>query len=152
MQIGRQKITPCLWFDNQAEDAANFYVSVFKNGKIGRISRYSKAGHEIHGRTAGSVMTVEFEIDGQPFTAADVIYSYTRARDVPGSVATFAGYLRTIDTMSAPDPLTLVVKTRIPNPDLPLNLASVHIVSKHVGEKSNTDDYNTERAVIEHTT
>ena len=69
MQIGRQKITPCLWFDNQAEDAANFYVSVFKNGKIGRISRYSKAGHEIHGRTAGSVMTVEFEINGQPFTA-----------------------------------------------------------------------------------
>jgi predicted 3-demethylubiquinone-9 3-methyltransferase (glyoxalase superfamily) len=69
MQIGRQKITPCLWFDNQAEDAANFYVSVFRNGKIGRISRYGKAGHDIHGREAGSVMTVEFEIDGQPFVA-----------------------------------------------------------------------------------
>ncbi|MCE4060753.1 ABC transporter substrate-binding protein [Pandoraea sputorum] len=86
--------------------------------------------------------------DGQPFTAADVIYSYQRARNVPGSVATFAGYLRTIDTMSAPDPLTLVVKTKIPNPDLPLNLASVHIVSKHVGEKSNTDDYNAGRAMV----
>lgn len=68
MPIGKQ-ITPCLWFDSQAEDAANFYVSVFKNSKIKRISRYGKAGHEIHGRPAGSVMTVEFELDGQAFTA-----------------------------------------------------------------------------------
>jgi len=86
--------------------------------------------------------------DGQPFTAEDVIFSYTRARDVPGSVATFAGYLRTIESMQAPDPLTLVIKTKIPNPDLPLNLASVHIVSKHVGEKSSTEDYNSGKAVI----
>ena len=72
--------------------------------------------------------------DGTPFTADDLIYSYTRARAVPGSVATYAGYLRTIDSMSAKDPLTLIVKTKAPNPDLPLNLASVHVVSKHVGE------------------
>ncbi|WP_032826668.1 ABC transporter substrate-binding protein, partial [Bordetella holmesii] len=71
--------------------------------------------------------------DGTPFTADDLIYSYTRARAVPGSVATYAGYLRTIESMSAPDPLTFVVKTKTPNPDLPLNLASVHVVSKHVG-------------------
>jgi predicted 3-demethylubiquinone-9 3-methyltransferase (glyoxalase superfamily) len=64
-----KRITPCLWFDDEAEDAANFYVSVFKNAKIGRISRYGKEGREIHGREAGSVMTVEFEIDGQPFVA-----------------------------------------------------------------------------------
>jgi predicted 3-demethylubiquinone-9 3-methyltransferase (glyoxalase superfamily) len=65
----KQKITPCLWFDTQAEDAAGLYTSVFKNSRITRVSRYAKAGHEIHGRQAGSVMTVEFEIEGQTFTA-----------------------------------------------------------------------------------
>jgi len=64
-----QKITPCLWFDTQAEEAAKFYTSVFKNSRIGRISRYGKEGHEIHGRPEGSVLTVEFEINGQTFTA-----------------------------------------------------------------------------------
>ncbi len=86
--------------------------------------------------------------DGTPFTADDLIYSYTRARAVPGSVATYAGYLRTIDTMTAKDPLTLIVKTKAPNPDLPLNLASVHVVSKHVGEKSTTEDYNSGKAMV----
>lgn len=64
-----QKITPCLWFDNEAEEAAKFYTSVFKSSKIGRISRYGEAGHEIHGRAAGTVMTVEFELNGQKFLA-----------------------------------------------------------------------------------
>jgi predicted 3-demethylubiquinone-9 3-methyltransferase (glyoxalase superfamily) len=64
-----QKIAPCLWFDHQAEEAAKFYVSIFKNSKIGQISRYGKVGQEIHGRPPGSVMTVEFELAGQPFTA-----------------------------------------------------------------------------------
>jgi len=58
-----------LWFDNQAEEAARFYASVFKDSSIGRIVRYGKEGHEIHGRAEGSVMTVEFEINGQGFTA-----------------------------------------------------------------------------------
>jgi predicted 3-demethylubiquinone-9 3-methyltransferase (glyoxalase superfamily) len=62
-------ITPCLWFDGEAEEAARFYVSVFRNARIGRISRYGEEGFEIHGRPAGSVMTVEFEIEGQNFTA-----------------------------------------------------------------------------------
>ena len=62
-------ITSCLWFDNQAEEAATFYVSIFKNSTIGKISRFLKAGHEIHGQEAGSVMTVEFELGGQPFVA-----------------------------------------------------------------------------------
>ena len=65
-----QSITPCLWFDHQGEDAAKFYVSVFGEGsKITGISRYTDAGHEIHGRPAGSVMTVAFELQGHPFTA-----------------------------------------------------------------------------------
>jgi predicted 3-demethylubiquinone-9 3-methyltransferase (glyoxalase superfamily) len=64
-----QRIRPCLWFDTQAEEAAKFYTSIFKNSKINKVSRYTKEGHEIHGRPAGSVMTVEFELDGQSFTA-----------------------------------------------------------------------------------
>jgi len=64
-----QTITPCLWFDNQAEEAAAFYTAIFKNSRIVRISRYGKEGFEIHGRPEGSVMTVEFKLDGQAFTA-----------------------------------------------------------------------------------
>ena len=64
-----QKITPCLWFDNQAEEAANFYTSIFKNSKIGNITRYGKEGYEIHGRKEGTVMTLDFEIEGKKFTA-----------------------------------------------------------------------------------
>jgi predicted 3-demethylubiquinone-9 3-methyltransferase (glyoxalase superfamily) len=63
------RIAPCLWFDHQAEEAARYYTGIFKNSKIGRISRYGEAGHDVHGRPAGSVMTVEFELEGQPFTA-----------------------------------------------------------------------------------
>jgi predicted 3-demethylubiquinone-9 3-methyltransferase (glyoxalase superfamily) len=64
-----QKITPCLWFDTEAEDAARFYIGIFPNSRIGRISRYGEAGREVHGRPAGTVMTVEFELEGQHFTA-----------------------------------------------------------------------------------
>ena len=64
-----QKITPCLWFDSNAEEAVNFYVSIFKNSKIGKISRYGEAGYEIHRKPAGTVMTIEFELNGQAFTA-----------------------------------------------------------------------------------
>jgi 3-demethylubiquinone-9 3-methyltransferase len=63
------KITPFLWFDSQAEEAAQFYTTIFKNARIDRISRYGKAGHETHGRAAGSVMTVAFELEGQRFVA-----------------------------------------------------------------------------------
>ena len=62
------KITPCLWFDNQAEEAANFYTSIFKISKIGNISRYGKEGYETHGREAGTVLNIDFEIEGQRFT------------------------------------------------------------------------------------
>src|SRR5260370_15875266 len=64
-----QKITPCLWFDDQAEEAAKYYASIFKNSKIGRILRYSEEAAKASGRAAGSVLTVEFEIEGQRFTA-----------------------------------------------------------------------------------
>jgi predicted 3-demethylubiquinone-9 3-methyltransferase (glyoxalase superfamily) len=64
-----QHITPCLWFDDQGEEAARFYVGIFPNSRITAITRYSEAGFEIHHRPAGSVMTVQFELDGHTFTA-----------------------------------------------------------------------------------
>jgi len=64
-----QKFTPCLWFDNQAEEAANFYVSVFENSGIKHIARYGEAGAKGSGRPKGSVMTVAFQLDGQQFLA-----------------------------------------------------------------------------------
>lgn len=64
-----QLITPCLWFDTQAQEAAEFYTAVFSNSQILNITRYGEAGHEIYGKPAGTVMTVAFELNGQPFTA-----------------------------------------------------------------------------------
>jgi predicted 3-demethylubiquinone-9 3-methyltransferase (glyoxalase superfamily) len=69
MELTAKKITPCLWFDTQAEEAAKLYASVFKNSKIGKVSRYGKEGFEVHGKKAGTVMTVEFELEGQKFLA-----------------------------------------------------------------------------------
>lgn len=69
MALAPQKIAPCLWFDTQAEEAARFYCSVFKNSKIDTISHYPNAGQDIHGKPAGSVMTVDFELEGVRFTA-----------------------------------------------------------------------------------
>ena len=62
-------ITPCLWFDTQAEDAAKFYCGVFENSRIKHVARFPDTGREIHGKDAGTVMTVAFEIDGQEFLA-----------------------------------------------------------------------------------
>ena len=64
-----QRIRPCLWFADQAEQAARFYAGIFSNSRIVTVTRYGTAGFEIHQRPAGSVMTVEFELDGQRFTA-----------------------------------------------------------------------------------
>ena len=64
-----QQISPCLWFDGQAEEAARFYVSVFKKAKIVSVTRYPSVGQEVHGREPGSVMTVEFVLNGLPFLA-----------------------------------------------------------------------------------
>lgn len=62
-------LTTNLWFDTQAEEAAKFYVSIFPNSRIGRVSRYTKEGYEFHHKPEGSVLTVEFEINGSPFLA-----------------------------------------------------------------------------------
>jgi predicted 3-demethylubiquinone-9 3-methyltransferase (glyoxalase superfamily) len=67
--MSASSITPCLWFDTEAEAAANHYVSIFENSKLGKVSRYGKQGKEVHGKDAGTVMTVEFELAGQKFLA-----------------------------------------------------------------------------------
>ena len=69
MPISAKVIMPCLWFDTQAEAAADHYVSIFPKSKLGKITRYGKEGKEIHGKPAGSVLTVEFEIEGVKFLA-----------------------------------------------------------------------------------
>ncbi len=69
MTISNARIAPCLWFADQAEEAARYYTGIFPNSRITRVERYGKAGHEIHGRPEGSVMVVEFELDGQKFSA-----------------------------------------------------------------------------------
>jgi predicted 3-demethylubiquinone-9 3-methyltransferase (glyoxalase superfamily) len=65
----KQKITPCLWLDDQAKEAAEFYTSIFYHAEIKNVTHYSDAGQEIHGKEAGSVMTVEFEVEGYSFIA-----------------------------------------------------------------------------------
>ena len=76
-----QRLTPCLWFDNQAEEAANYYVSIFKDSRIKTITRYPSAGQEIHHQPAGSVMVVSFELDGHSFTALNggPLFTFTEA-------------------------------------------------------------------------
>ncbi len=64
-----RKIIPCLWFDSQAEEAAKFYVSVFERSRITGLTHYGKEGQEVHGGKPGSVLTVAFELDGEPVTA-----------------------------------------------------------------------------------
>lgn len=63
------RIVPCLWFDDQAEEAANYYIGIFPDSRIVAVTRYPDAGREVHGRAAGSVLTVEFELSGQRYTA-----------------------------------------------------------------------------------
>src|ERR1700754_1332232 len=76
-----QKITPFLWFDTQAEEAANFYVSVFKNSKITSTTRYDADAAKASGKPEGSVMTVSFQLEGQDFTALNggPLFKFTEA-------------------------------------------------------------------------
>lgn len=69
MKLSVPSIVPCLWFDTEGEEAARFYVSVFPDSKLGRIGRYVQEGSDVHGKPAGSVVTVEFELAGQRFLA-----------------------------------------------------------------------------------
>ena len=76
-----QKITPFLWFNDKAEQAVKFYTAIFKNSKIGKIARYGEEGERIAGRPKGSVMTVEFQIEGQKFMALNggPLFKFTEA-------------------------------------------------------------------------
>ena len=76
-----QKISPCLWFDHQAEAAAKFYTSIFKNSKILTVTRYGDAAAKVSGQPKGSVLTVVFKLDGQEFMALNggPIFKFTEA-------------------------------------------------------------------------
>jgi len=97
------RITPCLWFDSQAEEAANFYTGIFKNSRITDIGRYGEAGKEQHGRPPGSVMIVVFELDGQRFTALNggPIFKFTEAVSFQVSCKTQAEVDHYWDKLSA---------------------------------------------------
>lgn len=69
MDMKIQKITPNFWFNTNAEDAVNFYVSIFKDAGIGRTTRYPGEGRDVHGMEKGTVMTMEFQLEGQQYLA-----------------------------------------------------------------------------------
>lgn len=98
-----QAITPCLWFDDQAEEAARFYTSVFPDSRITATTRYGEAGQEIHGRPAGSVMTVAFELEGRPFTALNggPVFRFNEAISLQVICATQAAVDRYWDQLAA---------------------------------------------------
>jgi predicted 3-demethylubiquinone-9 3-methyltransferase (glyoxalase superfamily) len=79
--MATQKITPFLWFDDQAEEAVNFYTSIFKNSKIGSTARYNEEGAKAAGRPKGSVMTASFQLEGQEFVALNggPVFKFTEA-------------------------------------------------------------------------
>src|SRR5216117_4194041 len=81
MRKPMQRITPFLWFDHQAEEAATFYASIFKNSRLTSVARYDGAAAKASGRPKGSVMTVAFELDGQEFTALNggPLFPFTEA-------------------------------------------------------------------------
>ena len=122
------------------------------------VNRTAKAGIEpclAESWTAVSDTVWEFKLrpnvtwhDGQPFTADDVVFTYTRARNVPNSPGGFGSYLNAVKTAEAVEPLLLRITTHRPAPVLPRQLSSVHIVSRHVGEGATTADYNSGKAAI----
>ncbi len=86
--------------------------------------------------------------DGTPLTAEDIAFSFERARKVAGSVASYAGRLRTVAAVETPDPHTVILRTTVPAPNLLLDIGAIYVVSKHAGEKASTEDYNAARASI----
>jgi predicted 3-demethylubiquinone-9 3-methyltransferase (glyoxalase superfamily) len=79
------RISVCLWFDTQAEEAANFYCTIFPNSRVTDVARYSEVGKEIHGGKEGQVMAVKFQLDGQPFEGINggPIFKFTEAMSLP---------------------------------------------------------------------
>src|SRR5437867_7646772 len=102
MRKPTQKISPFLWFDHQAEDAVNFYVSIFKNSKIGSVTRYAEEAAKASGRPKGSVMTLAFQLNGQEFVALNgaPIFKFTDAISLAATCAMQAGGHRLLDTLS----------------------------------------------------
>jgi predicted 3-demethylubiquinone-9 3-methyltransferase (glyoxalase superfamily) len=92
MPATAKRLSVCLWFDDQAEEAVKFYVSIFKNSKIGRVTRYDDVGAKAAGRPKGSVMTVAFELDGQEFMALNggPLFKFTEAISLVVNCATQA--------------------------------------------------------------
>lgn len=86
--------------------------------------------------------------DGKPVTAEDIAFSYERAQNVPGTVASYKGFLRNVAKVEIKDPHTLVITSRAPDPLLPINISSIYVVSKHVGQTATTDDYNSGKAMV----
>jgi len=82
-----QKITPFLWFDHQAEEAAQFYTAIFPNARITHVTRYAESDHESHRGRAGTAMTVAFELDGQPFTALNGGPAFTFSEAISFQIA-----------------------------------------------------------------
>ena len=83
MSVTNQRITPFLWFDTQAEEAVKFYTSVFKNSRILETDRYSEEASKAAGRPAGSIMVMDFELDGQRFTALNGGPHFSSTRPSP---------------------------------------------------------------------
>jgi predicted 3-demethylubiquinone-9 3-methyltransferase (glyoxalase superfamily) len=98
-----QKITPFLWFDNQPEEAVNFYVSIFPNSKILNVARYGEDAAKVSGRPEGSVMTVAFQLDGQPFAALNggPVFTFSPAISFVVDCASQAEVDRLWDRLSA---------------------------------------------------
>lgn len=98
-----QRITPRLWFDDQAEEAARFYTGIFPNSRITMLTRYSDVGQEIHGRPPGSVMVVGFELDGHTFTALNggPVFTFNEAISLQVNCATQEEIDRYWDELSA---------------------------------------------------
>lgn len=90
--------------------------------------------------------------DGTPLTADDLVFSFERARSVPGSVASYAGAMRTVESVKAKDEHTLIIKTRLPNANLLPDVDSIYIVSRHAGATASSADYNSgkDRAITRH--
>ncbi|NOS46756.1 ABC transporter substrate-binding protein, partial [Acinetobacter baumannii] len=86
--------------------------------------------------------------DGKPLTADDFVFSFERARAVPGSVASYAGAMRTVESIQAKDAHTLIIKTRSPNANLLPDVDSIYIVSRHVGAGAASADYNSGKAMV----
>jgi predicted 3-demethylubiquinone-9 3-methyltransferase (glyoxalase superfamily) len=82
-----QKITPCLWFDAQAEEAAKFYTAIFQNSRIVSVTRYGEAGHDVYGRPTGTVMLAAFELEGQALTALNGGPVFTFNEAIPFQVS-----------------------------------------------------------------